>query len=143
MTKPTPKAKPGNPTWTKGGPSPNPGGRPKAVRELHELARAEVPASFDFAKKLRDDENQDARVRLDAAKFLTAYGLGAPPKMVDDASADRGDGVSLAQLRALAAESPDQVFGKQAHALLTQQEREALARRSLSTEGEMEGPDDD
>lgn len=72
------------------GVSGNPSGRPKAVRELLELARAEVPASFDLAKKLRDDETQDGRVRLEAAKFLTAYGLGAPPKAAHD---DRdGDG---------------------------------------------------
>jgi hypothetical protein len=50
------------------------------VKELLDLARSEVPASFDLAVKLRDDEHQDSRVRLEAAKFLTTYGLGAPPK---------------------------------------------------------------
>lgn len=36
--------------------------------------------------KLLIDENQDSRVRLDAAKFLTSYGLGAPPRELLDAS---------------------------------------------------------
>lgn len=72
------------------GRSPNPGGRPKAVRELLDLARKEVPASFELAVRLRDDENGEPRVRLEAAKFITAYGLGAPPKVAleDD---DAGD----------------------------------------------------
>lgn len=60
----------------------NAGGRPKVIRELLELARAEVPASFALAKKLRDDEGEDSRVRLEAAKFLCAYGLGTPPKEI-------------------------------------------------------------
>lgn len=71
------------------GKSGNPGGRPKAVRELLERARCAVPTALDFAESLLLDEEQDARVRLDAAKFLTAYGLGAPPRelpLVDDYS---------------------------------------------------------
>ena len=59
----------------------NPGGRPKAVRELLDLARESVPDALAFAKKLLANETADDRVRLDAAKFLTAYGLGAAPKL--------------------------------------------------------------
>ena len=69
------------------GESGNPGGRPKAVRELLAMARENVAASFELAVKLRDDEDQDARVRLEAAKFITSYGLGPPPK---ETPADEG-----------------------------------------------------
>lgn len=70
------------------GQSGNPGGRPKAVRELQERARLSVPAAFAFAEDLLADAEADARVRLDAAKFLTMYGLGAAPKIVSDADDD-------------------------------------------------------
>lgn len=72
------KTAPGRP-WPKGQ-SGNPGGRPKKVSELLEIARAETPANFELAKKLRDDEGLDPKVRLEAVKFLTAYGIGSPPK---------------------------------------------------------------
>lgn len=66
----------------------NPGGRPKAVRELLDLARESVPDALAFAKSLLADDAVDARLRLDAAKFLTAYGLGAAPKLPADADGD-------------------------------------------------------
>ena len=47
----TPQRRAGNPNW-KPGVSGNPGSRPKAVRELLELTRSEVPASFELAVKL-------------------------------------------------------------------------------------------
>jgi hypothetical protein len=81
----------------------NPGGRPKAVRELLDLARSHVPGSLDLAVKLRDDETEDSRVRLEAAKFLTAYGLGAPPKTAVDPDDGADDAASLDGL------SPDEI----------------------------------
>lgn len=36
-----PPEKRGNPDWVKGGPSPNPGGKPKKLREIEELLDAE------------------------------------------------------------------------------------------------------
>lgn len=62
------------------GQSGNPGGRPKAVKELLERARRAVPAAFSMAEQLMNNEELDARVRLDAARFLTGYGIGAPPR---------------------------------------------------------------
>lgn len=62
------------------GQSGNPAGRPKAVRELLDLARRGVPSAFAFAFKLLQDEREASRDRLEAAKFIVAYGLGAPPK---------------------------------------------------------------
>lgn len=64
----------------KPGQSGNPGGRPKQVRELLELARTSVPKAFALAKELMADPGEDSRVRLEAAKFLTSYGIGAPPR---------------------------------------------------------------
>lgn len=58
----------------------NPGGRPKGVKELLELARSAVPAALALAMKVLGDDEEEARVRLEAAKFLTAYGIGQPPR---------------------------------------------------------------
>lgn len=63
-----------------GQPSPNPGGRPKQVRELLDLARRAVPQALALAMKFIVDEKEDSRVRLEAAKFITSYGLGTPPR---------------------------------------------------------------
>lgn len=72
----------------KPGQSGNPGGRPKQVRELIELARSTVPKAFMLAQALLADPDEDSRVRLEAAKFLTSYGIGAPPRdQLDSASA--------------------------------------------------------
>ncbi len=74
-----PEKGPGNPAWKKGGPSPNPGGRPKAVAELLDLARSHVPRALRLAARFLRDREMDPRVRLDAAKLVIAYGLGKPP----------------------------------------------------------------
>ncbi len=86
------------------GVSPNPGGRPKIVRELLDLARASVPDAFAFARKVLLDEKEQTRNRLECAKFLVAYGLGAPKKQEDDGG-DEDDlpaGLTLDECRALA-----------------------------------------
>lgn len=77
------------------------------MKELLELARSQAPKAIEYAAALLDDEEQDARVRLEAAKFLVSYGLGAPPKSVieDDADDDASPLGALTpeQVRALAA----------------------------------------
>ena len=74
----------------------NPKGRPRAVRELLDRARKSVPAALELAEQLMGDAEVEARVRLEAAKFLTSYGLGAPPKQPhdDDEADERGGAVS-------------------------------------------------
>ena len=66
------------------GQSLNLGGRARRVKELTEMARREVPSAIEFAARLIADETADARVRLEAAKFVAAYGLGAPRRLEDD-----------------------------------------------------------
>jgi hypothetical protein len=70
------------------GQSGNPSGRPKQVLELIELARSAVPRAFALAQNLLGDSDEESRVRLEAAKFLTSYGLGAPPRQVQVTDAD-------------------------------------------------------
>jgi hypothetical protein len=72
------------------GQSGNPSGRPKQVLELIELARTAVPQAFALAMKLLVNGEEDSRVRLEAAKFLTSYGLGAPPRQVQHTGLDGG-----------------------------------------------------
>lgn len=73
------------------------------MRELLDVARQSVPKALAFAVALLDNEECDARVRLDAAKFLCSYGLGAPPKAVESSDdEDVGDAITIEEARALA-----------------------------------------
>lgn len=45
-----PPEKRGNPMWTKGGPSPNPGGRPKRLREIEDM----IDSEFRTPETIRD-----------------------------------------------------------------------------------------
>lgn len=83
-----PETKGGNPTWVKGGPSPNPGGRPKATRELLEEFRAATPRAREVAESIMDNVALDPKLRLDAAKFIASYGLGKPPSIELDEPTD-------------------------------------------------------
>lgn len=99
---------PANATSWKPGKSGNPGGMPKQVKHLLERARQSVPAALDFADELLKDVTADPRVRLEAAKFLCSYGLGAPPKVLpedDDKRVSATDELTVEELRALARQS--------------------------------------
>ena len=95
------------------GKSANPGGKLRRVRELREYALSEAESSFAIIKKIRDTESEEARVRLEAAKILLAYGMGAPPKVI---------------------EVDPTMTGTDAMAELTLEELRALARRELAME---------
>jgi len=95
-------------TQWKPGKSANPGGRYKLKKELIALARESVPDAFAVARQILLNEEAPNRDRLDAGKFLTAYGLGAPPKAIDEETAQRVDemgALSVEELRALARQS--------------------------------------
>lgn len=97
------KTKPkGNPNWRKGGPSPNPGGRPRIAEELKIRA---LKAVDDHVLDAWIDEVQvKTRTRLTMAgpveveergenwvkcsELLAAYGLGKPAQPVEHSGAD-------------------------------------------------------
>ena len=66
--------KPGNPNWVKGGPSPNPGGRPKASTALKQALEALADGVDTKLGRLLD--SGDERVALDAIKFLIDHVKG-------------------------------------------------------------------
>lgn len=69
--------KPGNPAWVKGGPSPNPGGRPKASTALKQALEALATDGEGVHKKLaRLLDSADEKIALDALKFLIDHVKG-------------------------------------------------------------------
>lgn len=78
------KAKPkGNPAWVKGGPSPNPAGRPAVLADLREAARGFSQEALEtLAGVMRDPEAPPA-ARVTAARELLDRGFGRPVQSVD------------------------------------------------------------
>jgi hypothetical protein len=86
----------GNPNWVKGGPSPNPGGRPKGfgarIRELTQDGEELITIALKVARGeysvLTPCGGEGhvlpvlptAKEVMDAVKWLASYGIGAPPK---------------------------------------------------------------
>ena len=99
--------------FKKGAGSPNPGGKRKLIKRVLELFQNETEASLKLACEIRDATEVDAKTRLDAAKFICLYGLGKPPKVLEDDEAEESDG-GVTQL--------------------TKSELEALARQSMAEE---------
>jgi hypothetical protein len=73
----TAPARRGNPNWTKGV-SGNPGGRPKAVVEVQELARLETAASIAALVRIRDAEDTPPAAVVAAATALLDRAWGRP-----------------------------------------------------------------
>jgi hypothetical protein len=96
-------------TRFKKGKTGNAGGRRKTDWKLIHLARESVPDAFIVARKVMLDEGEVTRERLDAAKFLTAYGLGTPSKVMPEPEGeDVGEALgelSVDELRSLARQS--------------------------------------
>src|SRR6185312_13412926 len=65
-------------TWQQGCPSPNPGGRPKGLHDLQELAREHTEAAIDTLAKIMKDEKAPHSARLSAAEALLSRGWGRP-----------------------------------------------------------------
>lgn len=90
------------------GVSGNAGYQRKTQKELRELARGSVPKAFERAKQILDDDSAEWRAWMDAAKFITSYGYGSPPKTDIEAADRREDPVNqleAEELRALARQS--------------------------------------
>jgi hypothetical protein len=63
-------------TWQKGMPSPHPGGRPRALHDVQELARQHTEAAIDTLAEIMHDEKAPHSARLSAAEALLARGWG-------------------------------------------------------------------
>jgi len=73
----------GAPLWKKGGPSPNPGGRPAVIRDLREAARGYSTEALETLAKVMRDEEAGPAARVAAAKELLDRGFGKPVQAVD------------------------------------------------------------
>jgi hypothetical protein len=73
----TPRRRGGNPNWVKGV-SGNPGGRPRAIVEVQELARLETAASIRALVRVRDSADAPAAAVVAAATALLDRAWGKP-----------------------------------------------------------------
>ena len=65
------------------GQSGNPGGRPKILANVQELARAETEANIKTLVQVRDAEDTPAAARIAAANVLLDRGWGKPAQTVN------------------------------------------------------------
>jgi len=65
-------------TWKKGCSSPNPGGRPKQVAEVKELARQHTEAALSTLAAIMADSSPPPSARVSAAESLLSRGWGKP-----------------------------------------------------------------
>lgn len=74
--------------WTKGTCG-NPGGRPRIVEDVRELAMAETPACIRALVKIRDDTKAPAQARVAAANAILDRALGKPIQAVIATTTER------------------------------------------------------
>lgn len=74
---------PGNPNWKKGGPSPNPGGRPKAPIRFRELYDKDDSDDFLYERLRYWAACDDGQVALKAIALMFEKRYGRSP-IVDD-----------------------------------------------------------
>lgn len=72
------------------GQSGNPGGRPKALREVMELARAKTEAAVEALAGIMSDEAAPAAARVSAATALLDRGWGRPVQGLHHSGAEGG-----------------------------------------------------
>ena len=65
------------------GQSGNPGGRPKILAEVRELARTHTAEAIETLALIMRDPNQNARARVAAARELLDRGYGKPPQSLE------------------------------------------------------------
>ena len=78
--------------WRKGGPSPNPAGRPRVLRDVVEKAREYTVESIETLARIMRDEDQPGATRVAAADKILDRGYGKPTQFVgvDDPMDDDG-----------------------------------------------------
>lgn len=69
------------------GQSGNPGGRPKAVREVEEMARQHTPAAVAALVRVMESDESPAAARVSAACALLDRGWGKPRQEVEHSGA--------------------------------------------------------
>lgn len=69
--------------WKKGGPSPNPSGRPAIVKQVQTLARERTPEAMQTIYDIMTNPNEPAMARLKGAEIFLNYGWGKAPQVVE------------------------------------------------------------
>lgn len=77
------KSKKGNPTWRKGGTSPNPGGRPAVIRDLREAAQGYSEEALTVLAGVMRDTEAPPAAKVAAARELLDRGFGKAVQAVD------------------------------------------------------------
>lgn len=72
------------------GKSGNPGGRPKGIAEVRELAQRLTSRSFEELERMAFTSDDD-RVRLDAIKIILDRGYGRPEQAITGGESDDGE----------------------------------------------------
>lgn len=104
------KKRRGNPNWIKGGPSPNPSGRPRSGLALSEFIRERLSPEqlCDLVMRALADEKIDIERRVSFAFQLAAHGYSKPPAGLDlnvsSSSASSGEDWSKVPLEVRRAE---------------------------------------
>ena len=70
-----------NPNWVKGGPSPNPNGKPVMPKAIRLTIEAAAPKAISTLIALMDSD--DERVKADAARCILDRAYGKPLQSVD------------------------------------------------------------
>lgn len=104
--KPEQKRKRGNPNWVKGGPSPNPAGRPGGYDEFRATCKSHSPEAVAALRAAIAEGD------VQAARVLLEYAWGKPSSAPEDLEAVREanplSGLSLEQLRELASRAEEE-----------------------------------
>jgi HEAT repeat protein len=88
----------------KAGSSGNPGGRPKVVGEVRDLAREHTEDAINTLAKIMDDEKAPAAARVSAAESILSRGWGKAPQYIEETIRDEREGPPPVNLAALLTE---------------------------------------
>jgi Family of unknown function (DUF5681) len=77
------------------GKSGNPGGRPKVLAEVQELARQHGPEAIKMLTSIMEDESAPASARVSAANVILDRGYGKPAQFTTDDTGDFRKAVDL------------------------------------------------
>lgn len=83
--------------FQKGGPSPNPGGRPREVAGVRELAREYTTEALSTLKTIMEDAEQPASARVAAANSLLDRGYGKAPQHISADLTHRWESVARSE----------------------------------------------